>query len=61
MGCRTQREESDPLGEITLELHLIFRISEIELTINELIRGLKQAVGRIHGLIRLTYSVEKPL
>jgi len=39
------------LGEITLELHLVFQIPESGLTINGLIGGLKQAVGQIHGAI----------
>jgi len=39
------------LGEITLELHLVFEIPESGLTINGLIGGLKQAVGQIHGAI----------
>src|ERR671924_423168 len=49
--CHTQREESNPLGEITLELRLVFEIPESGLTINGLIGGLKQAVGQIHGAI----------
>jgi len=39
------------LGEITLELHLVFQIPESGLTINGLIGGLKQAVGQIDGAI----------
>ena len=39
------------MGEITLELHLVFEIPESGLTINGLIGGLKQAVGQIHGAI----------
>jgi hypothetical protein len=39
------------LGEITLELHLVFRIPESGLTINGLMGGLKQAVGQIDGAI----------
>jgi len=39
------------LGEITLELHLVFEIPEAGLTINGLIGGLKEAVGQIHGKI----------
>jgi hypothetical protein len=46
-----QREESNPLGEITLELHLVFQIPESGLTINGLIGGLKQAVGQIDEAI----------
>jgi hypothetical protein len=42
--CHTQREESNPLGEITLELRLVFQIPESGLTINGLIGGLKQSV-----------------
>ena len=37
------------MGEITLELHLVFQIPESGLTINGLIGGLKPAAGRIHG------------
>lgn len=39
------------MGEITLELHLVFQIPESGLTINGLIGGLKEAVGQIHGKI----------
>jgi hypothetical protein len=39
------------LGEITLELRLVFQIPESGLTINGLIGGLKEAVGQIHGAI----------
>jgi hypothetical protein len=39
------------LGEITLELHLVFQIPESGLTINGLIGGLKQSIGQIHGKI----------
>ena len=39
------------MGEITLELHLVFQIPESGLTINGLIGGLKQAVGQIDGAI----------
>ena len=46
-----KREESNPLGEITLELRLVFEIPESELTINGLIGGLKEAAGQIHGAI----------
>jgi hypothetical protein len=46
---QTQREESNPLGEITLELHLVFEVPESGLRINGLIGGLKEAVGQIHG------------
>jgi hypothetical protein len=49
--CHTQREESNPLGAITLELRLVFQIPESGLTINGLIGGLKEAVGEIHGAI----------
>ena len=49
--CHTQREESNPLGEITLELRLVFQIPESGLTINGLIGGLKEAVGEIDGAI----------
>jgi hypothetical protein len=36
------------LGEITLELRLVFQIPESGLTINGLIGGLKQSMGQIH-------------
>jgi hypothetical protein len=39
------------LGEITLELRLVFEIPESGLRINGLIGGLKGAVGQIHGAI----------
>ena len=39
------------MGEITLELSLVFQIPESGLTINGLIGGLKEAVGQIHGEI----------
>ena len=39
------------MGEITLELHLVFEIPESGLTINGLIGGLKEAGGQIHGKI----------
>ena len=39
------------MGEITLELRLVFEIPETGLTINGLIGGLKEAVGQIHGAI----------
>jgi hypothetical protein len=34
-----------------MDLRLVFRIPESELTINSLIGGLKEAVGQIHGAI----------
>ena len=39
------------MGEITLELRLVFEIPESGLTINGLIGGLKTAAGSIHGAI----------
>ena len=39
------------MGEITLELHLGFQIPESGLTINGLIGGLKESVGKMHGAI----------
>ena len=39
------------MGEITLELRLVFEIPESGLTINGLIGGLKEAVGQIRGAI----------
>ena len=39
------------MGEITLELRLVFEIPESGLRINGLIGGLKGAVGQIHGAI----------
>ena len=44
------------MGEITLELRLVFQIPETELTINGLIGGLKEAVGEIDELWCLTNS-----
>ncbi|MBF8254140.1 MAG: hypothetical protein HW373_835 [Deltaproteobacteria bacterium] len=38
------------MGEITLELRLVFQIPETGLTINGLIDGLKEAVGEIDEL-----------
>jgi hypothetical protein len=39
------------LGEITMELRLVFEIPESGLTINGLIGGLKEGVSQIHGAI----------
>lgn len=39
------------MGEITMELRLVFEIPESGLTINGLIGGLKQGVSQIHGAI----------
>ncbi len=39
------------MGEITLELRLVFEIPNSGLTINGLIGGLKESVGQIHGAI----------
>ena len=51
------------MGEITLELHLVFQIPESGLTINGLIGGLKEAVGQIHGaiLVSLMKALEERL
>jgi hypothetical protein len=51
------------LGEITLELHLVFQIPESGLTINGLIGGLKQAAGQIHGamVVNLMKALEERL
>jgi hypothetical protein len=51
------------LGEITLELHLVFQIPESGLTINGLIGGLKQSVDQIHGkiLVNLMEALEERL
>lgn len=51
------------MGEITLELRLVFEIPESELTINGLIGGLKEAVGQIHGaiLVNLMKALEERL
>ena len=51
------------MGEITLELRLVFQIPESGLTINGLIGGLKQSVGQIHGAIleSLMKAVEERL
>jgi len=61
--CHTPREESNPLGEITMELRLVFQIPESGLTINGLIGGLKEAVGQIHGaiLVNLMKALEERL
>jgi hypothetical protein len=42
------------LSEITLDLRLVFQIPEVELTINGLIGGRKEALGRIHESILVT-------
>jgi hypothetical protein len=42
------------LSEITLDLRLVFQIPEVELTINGLIGGLKEALGQIHESILVT-------
>ena len=51
------------MGEITLELNLVFQIPESGLTINGLIGGLKQAVDQIHGeiLVNLMQALEERL
>lgn len=51
------------MGEITLELRLVFQIPESGLTINGLIGGLKEAVGQIHGsiLVNLMKALEERL
>jgi hypothetical protein len=51
------------LGEITMELRLVFQIPESGLTINGLIGGLKEAVGQIHGAIlgKLMKALEERL
>ena len=51
------------MGEITMELRLVFQIPESGLTINGLIGGLKQAVGQIHGaiLVNLMKALEERL
>jgi hypothetical protein len=51
------------LGEITLELRLVFEIPESALTINGLIGGLKESLGRIHGeiLVKLMQALEERL
>ena len=51
------------MGEITLELHLVFQVPELGLTINGLIGGLKQSVGQIHGkiLVNLMEALEERL
>lgn len=42
------------MGEITVDLRLVFQIPESGLTINGLIEGLKQGCSRIHGAILCT-------
>ncbi len=51
------------MGEITLELRLVFQIPESGLTINGLIGGLKEATGQIHGAMlgSLMKAVEERL
>jgi hypothetical protein len=51
------------LGEITLELRLVFEIPELGLTINGLIGGLKEAASQIHGkiLVNLMEALEERL
>lgn len=51
------------MGEITIELRLVFQIPESGLTINGLIGGLKGAVGQIHGAIlgKLMQALEERL
>lgn len=51
------------MGEITLELRLVFEIPETGLTINGLIGGLKGALGEIHGgiLVNLMKALEERL
>lgn len=51
------------MGEITIELRLVFEIPESGLTINGLIGGLKTALGPIHGAIleNLMRALEKRL
>jgi hypothetical protein len=49
--CHTERVKSNPLGEITLELNLVFQIPESGLTINSLIGGLKKSAGHVQGVV----------
>ena len=51
------------MGEITLELRLVFQIPESGLTINGLIGGLKEAMGQIHSsiLVNLMQALEERL
>jgi len=42
------------LGEITMDLRLVFRIPESDLTINGLIQGLKESCSKIHVTILST-------
>jgi hypothetical protein len=51
------------LGEITMELRLVFQIPESGLTINGLIGGLKEAAGQVHGeiLVSLMQALEQRL
>ena len=48
------------MGELTLELHLVFEIPESGLTINGVIGSLKEAVGQTHGkvLVNLMKALE---
>ena len=51
------------MGELTLELHLVFEIPESGLTINGVIGSLKEAVGQIDGkvLVNLMKALEERL
>jgi hypothetical protein len=50
----TKKERRNPLSEITLDLRLVFKIPKAKLTINGLIRGLKDGVPQIQGAILTT-------
>jgi hypothetical protein len=50
----TKKERRNPLSEITLDLRLVFKIPESKLTINGLIRGLKEGSWQIQGAILST-------
>jgi len=47
--ARIPKERKNPLVEITLDLHLVIKISEKGLNINGLIQGLKEGASQIRG------------
>jgi hypothetical protein len=48
------KERRNPLGEITIDLRLVFKIPSSKLTINGLIHGLKESSSQIHEVIITT-------
>ncbi|RPJ12397.1 MAG: hypothetical protein EHM37_09160 [Deltaproteobacteria bacterium] len=51
---RNQKKRRNPLGEIALDLRLVFTIPSSKLTINGLVLGLKQAAPQINAAILTT-------